>query len=225
MSPEVRDDPLSTDGEDDDVGAQVRAAFAETDDDPEIGARRRARLANRADDAGLLDVAWAVVASPIGRLLLAVTPAGLVRVAFEGEDHDAVLARLAAVLSPRILRSSTRTDPVARQLDEYFTGRRRHFDLPLDLRLARGFRRTVLHHLQDIAYGTTASYSAVAVAAGNPGAVRAVGSACSQNPIPLVVPCHRVVRADGALGQYLGGVEAKATLLALEAGAAARLGE
>ncbi|HVL03665.1 MAG TPA: methylated-DNA--[protein]-cysteine S-methyltransferase [Acidimicrobiales bacterium] len=176
-------------------------------------------MARRAEQEDLLDLAYRIVESPIGPLLLAASPAGLVRVAFAREDHDAVLATLAILVSPRILRSGRRTDDVARQLDEYFAGRRHQFQVPLDLQLVRGFRRTVISHLRDIAYGTTASYAAVAQAAGNRAAVRAVGSACSHNPVPVVVPCHRVVRSDGTIGQYLGGTEAKATLLAMESAA------
>lgn len=179
--------------------------------------RLRRGLAHRAAADGLLDVAYRTVDSPIGLLLLAVTPAGLVRVAFGLEDHDAVLQSLAAAVSPRILESDLRTDAVTRQLDEYFEGRRRSFDLALDLRLVQGFRHSVISHLSDIAYGATESYAAVATAVGNPNAVRAVGTACSHNPIPVVVPCHRVVRSDGTIGQYLGGTEAKAALLAMEA--------
>jgi methylated-DNA-[protein]-cysteine S-methyltransferase len=174
------------------------------------------RLAARAGDEGLLDVAVRTMDSPYGSLLLAATPEGLVRIAFELEDHDTVLARLAVTVSPRILRAGRGTDAVARQLDEYFAGRRRSFDLPVDLRLVHGFRRTVIAHLREVAYGTTTSYGALASAAGNPAAVRAVGSACSHNPIPLVIPCHRIVRSDGTLGQYLGGVETKRALLAFE---------
>lgn len=177
----------------------------------------RSRLAAAADRDGLLDVAYRTIDSPMGTLLLAATTEGLVRVAFEREDHDAVLARLAADVSPRILEAPARLDAAADQLDEYFAGRRRRFDVPLDLRLASGFRRAVLDHLPEIPFGRTASYAAVAAAAGNPKAVRAVGTACARNPLPLVVPCHRVVRSDGAIGQYLGGVEAKQALLALEA--------
>lgn len=177
----------------------------------------RSRLAGRADDEGLLDVAYRIVDSPIGPLLVAATPQGLVRVAFELEDHETVLARLATSISPRVLRSRRRTDAVARQLDEYFSGRRRRFDLTVDLQLVRGFRRAVISHLSDISFGATESYAAVARAIGNPAAVRAVGSACSHNPVPVVVPCHRVVRSDGTIGQYLGGAEAKVALLALEA--------
>jgi methylated-DNA-[protein]-cysteine S-methyltransferase len=183
---------------------------------PGVGAALRNRLAGGAARAGLLDIAYRVLDSPIGPLLVAVSPDGLVRVAFEREGHDAVLAHLAAVLSPRILAWSPPTEEVARQLEQYFAGQRRHFELALDLRLAHGFGRTVLSHLGDIGYGSTASYASVARAAGNPNAVRAVGSACSHNPIPVVVPCHRVVRSDGSLGGYLGGTEAKHTLLALE---------
>jgi methylated-DNA-[protein]-cysteine S-methyltransferase len=180
-----------------------------------------ARLARRAADEGLLDLAHRTADSPFGPLLLAATDRGLVRVAFDCEGHDAVLARLAELISPRILRSARRTDDAARQLDEYFAGRRRTFDLAVDLRLAHGFRRSVLEQLPGIAYGTTRSYAEIARAAGNPAAVRAVGSACSHNPVPLVVPCHRVVRSDGTIGQYLGGTDAKVALLALEARAAA----
>ena len=177
----------------------------------------RARLAQQAERDGLLDVAYRTVDSPFGPLLVAATSEGLVRVAFDREGHDAVLTNLATAISPRILRTPSRTDDVARQLDEYFAGRRRRFDLPVDLRLVRGFRRAVIAHLPDIPYGSTESYADVARAAGNPAAVRAVGSACSHNPVPLVVPCHRVVRSDGSFGQYLGGPETKAALLTMEA--------
>ncbi len=166
---------------------------------------------------GLLDVAYRVIDSPVGSLLLAGTGAGLVRVAFASEGHDAVLEQLSATVSPRVLQAPARLDAAARELDEYFARRRQRFDLPLDLRLAHGFRREVLDHLPDIAYGHTASYAAVAAMTSSPRAVRAVGTACARNPLPLVVPCHRVVRSDGSIGAYLGGPEAKALLLALEA--------
>jgi methylated-DNA-[protein]-cysteine S-methyltransferase len=179
--------------------------------------RLHVELARRADAAGLLDVAYRTVDSPLGALLVAATPVGVVRLAFEGEDHATVLAALADDVSPRVLQAPARLDDLARQLDDYFAGRRRAFDVPVDLRLARGFRRAVLTHLREIPYGRTESYAAVARAAGSPNAVRAAGSACATNPIPLVVPCHRVVRSDGSLGQYRGGVEAKRRLLALEA--------
>jgi methylated-DNA-[protein]-cysteine S-methyltransferase len=151
--------------------------------------------------------------------LLAATDQGLVRAAYAREDHDRVLQQLADTVSPRVLRAPARLDLAAREIEEYFVGRRTRFDLPLDFRLSAGFRRTVLAQLPDIAYGTTATYAAIAAAAGNPKAVRAVGSACATNPLPLVVPCHRVVRSDGTIGQYVGGVDAKQTLLTLEAAA------
>jgi len=180
--------------------------------------RLRGRLAAAAEAEGILDVAYRTVDTPVGPLLLAATEQGLVRVAYPNQGHDAVLQALADRISPRVLHAPARLDPVARQLDDYFAGRRRRFDVPLDWRLSTGFRSTVLHHLAtDVAYGRTASYAALAALAGNPRAVRAVGTACATNPLPVVVPCHRVVRSDGAIGNYAGGVEAKRTLLDLEA--------
>jgi methylated-DNA-[protein]-cysteine S-methyltransferase len=157
------------------------------------------------------------VSTPVGSLLLATTTAGLVRIAYPGQGHDAALAQLAEMVSPRILRAPRRLDEVARQLDEYFAGRRHAFDVPVDLRLAKGFRRSVLDHLQQIPYGITESYAQVATAAGSPRAFRAVGTACATNPVPIVVPCHRVVLSDGSYGRYAGGADAKLTLLTLEA--------
>jgi methylated-DNA-[protein]-cysteine S-methyltransferase len=180
-------------------------------------ARLDHRLEQRATDAGLLDVAFRTIDSPVGPLLLAATPLGLVRVAYQREGHDAVLQALASKISPRILAAPRRLDEAARQVEEYFAGRRTTFDIALDLRLSAGFRRTVLGHLAAISYGHTESYAEVAAATGHPGAVRAVGSACATNPLPVVVPCHRVVRSDGSLGGYLGGLEVKRTLLELEA--------
>lgn len=179
--------------------------------------RLRDRLSMAAEPAGLLDVAYRTLDTPVGTLLLAATPAGLVRVAFAIEDHDAVLARLADALSPRILRSPARLDSTARQLDEYFAKRRTTFDVPVDLSLTDGFRRSVIEHLRDIGYGSRESYAQVAAAVGSPRAVRAVGSACAHNPLPVVIPCHRVVRSDGSTGQYVGGPLAKSALLDLEA--------
>lgn len=175
-----------------------------------------ARLHDRLAVDGVVDVAYTELDSPVGRLLLAATTAGLVRVAFDGQDHDAALQQLADRVSPRVLRAPQRLAPAVRQLEEYFAGRRTAFDLPLDLRLAAGFRLAVLTRLRDVAYGHTASYADLAAAAGSPRAVRAVGTACAMNPLPLVVPCHRVVRSDGTPGQYAGGAAAKLTLLALE---------
>ncbi|MGI8532164.1 MAG: methylated-DNA--[protein]-cysteine S-methyltransferase [Geodermatophilaceae bacterium] len=186
---------------------------------PDHLAELHSKLAATAQRDGILDVAYRTVDSPVGSLLIAATERGLVRVAFEIENHDAVLQTLADAVSPRVLNAPRRLDTVAAELDDYFSRRRRTFDLPLDWSLSTGFRRTVLSHLPEIFYGTTASYSAVAALAGNPKAVRAVGTACATNPLPVVVPCHRVVRADGAIGAYRGGVRAKRTLLDLEAAA------
>jgi methylated-DNA-[protein]-cysteine S-methyltransferase len=177
------------------------------------------RLVDAASVAGLLDIAYRTIDTPVGTLLLAATETGLVRVAYANQDHDIVLQQLAHDVSPRVLRAPARLDAVAREIDEYFARRRTSFDVPLDLRLAHGFRRTVLSHLPEIAYGATATYAAVATASGNPKAVRAAGSACANNPLPVVLPCHRVVRSDGGIGQYVGGVEAKKTLLTLEGAA------
>lgn len=193
------------------------AALPEVDE--EAQRRLHARLAAAADQAGILDVAYRTVDTPVGRLLLAATGQGLVRVAYELEGHDLVLEELADKVSPRVLQAPARLEGAARELEEYFAGRRSRFDLPLDFRLSHGFRRTVLDRLTEIGYGRTASYAAVAAAAGNPRAVRAVGSACRTNPLPVVVPCHRVVRSDGTLGQYAGGADVKRALLALEAAA------
>jgi methylated-DNA-[protein]-cysteine S-methyltransferase len=179
--------------------------------------RLHERLAKRAAAQGILDVAYRTVDTPVGTLLLAATETALIRVAYETEGHDEVLATLAARISPRILHAPGRLDAAARELDEYFAGRRRGFDLPLDLSLSTGFRRLVLDRLSDIAYGHTVSYAAVAAAAGNPWAVRAAATACRTNPLPVVVPCHRVVRSDGSAGGYVGGPAAKQTLLRLEA--------
>lgn len=173
-------------------------------------------LEARAEQEGLLDVAFRTVDSPVGTLLLAATTTGLVRVAFEREGFDAVLESLATTLGPRVLRAPRRLDVAAEQLDDYFAGTRTAFDLPLDRALSHGFRGQVHTYLPQIAYGHTASYQEVAAGVGNPRAVRAVGSACATNPLPVVVPCHRVLRSDGSLGGYLGGPEAKTALLALE---------
>ena len=180
-------------------------------------ARLHQRLERDADSAGVLDVAYRTVDTPVGTLLLAATTAGLVRVAYDVEGHDAVLTGLADRISPRVLRAPARLDNAARQIDEYFAKRRTVFEVPVDLRLADGFRRDVIEHLREIGYGHRESYAAVAAAIGNPRAVRAVGTACAHNPLPVVIPCHRVVRSDGSTGQYIGGPLAKSTLLDLEA--------
>ncbi len=172
------------------------------------------RLAERAAAEGLLDVAYATLETPVGRLLIASTPAGLVRVAFARESTDDVLEELAGRLSPRVVEAPKALDTARRELDEYFEGRRRDFDLPVDLTLVRGeFRRRCLEHLRAIEFGGVRTYRDVAGEAGNAAAVRAAGSACATNPIPIVVPCHRVLRTDGTLGGYGGGILTKEFLL------------
>lgn len=181
----------------------------------------RAELARRAEAADLIDVGFTVTDSPVGRLLLAATPAGIVRVAFPSEDPDSVLEQLARHVSPRVLRAPARLDSARHQLDEYFAGIRTAFDVAVDLQLVSGFRRRVLEVTATLPYGSVATYSEVATGAGNARAVRATGSALGANPVPIVVPCHRVLRRDGALGGYAGGLAVKQMLLDLEHGAAA----
>jgi methylated-DNA-[protein]-cysteine S-methyltransferase len=187
------------------------------DDQSETLAALHITLEEGAAGSGSLDIAYRTLDTPVGTLLLAATPRGLVRVAYDREDHDRVLETLAQRLSPRILRAPGRLDVVATELDEYFDGRRTSFDVSLDRVLSSGFRLGVLEHLPRISYGHTESYAGVARAAGNEKAVRAVGSACATNPLPVVVPCHRVLRSDGSLGGYIGGLDAKRALLDLEA--------
>ncbi len=177
----------------------------------------RARLVERAAERGLLDVAYRTLDTALGSLLLAATPAGLVSVTFDGRDPIATLDRLASAVSPRLLETPARLDDAARRLEALIDGRARAFGGPLDMTLARGFGRGVVERLREIPYGETRSYAQVAVAVGSPRAVRAVGTACRRNPLPIAIPCHRVVRSDGALGQYVGGIEAKRLLLGVEA--------
>jgi methylated-DNA-[protein]-cysteine S-methyltransferase len=185
--------------------------------DAGVAARLHDSLVTAAAREGVLDIAYRTVDTPVGPLLLAATEQGLIRVAYPREGHDAALEQLARRISPRILAAPARLDGAARQLEEYFARQRQVFDLPLDLRLSAGFRRLVLTHLPRIPYGQTESYAQVATAAGSPRAVRAAGTACATNPLPIVLPCHRVVRSDGSVGLYAGGPEAKRTLLTLEA--------
>ncbi|MFD5473681.1 methylated-DNA--[protein]-cysteine S-methyltransferase [Streptomyces sp. NPDC127105] len=199
---------------DDDMAVLLSTAV-----DADTLSRLHRRLEQAAEQADLVDVAYTTIDSPVGKLLLAATPKGLVRVAYAGEDHDRVLEALGQKLSPRILRAPKRLDEAVREIDEYFARRRQVFDLTLDLSLSRGFRRLVQTHLPEIGYGQTRSYRDMAELVGNPKAVRAVGTACATNPLPIVVPCHRVLRIDGTLGGYIGGLEAKTTLLDLEAAA------
>ena len=170
--------------------------------------------------AGLLDVAYATVDSPVGTLLVAVTERGLVRLAYlnGGEAEADVLEQLASTVSPRVLDAPRRLDEPRRELDQYFAGRRRQFELPLDWRLTRGFGRRVLEATARIPYGETASYKQVATEAGNARAYRAAGNALGSNPIPIIVPCHRILHSGGGLGGYTGGLERKRVLLAVEGG-------
>jgi methylated-DNA-[protein]-cysteine S-methyltransferase len=200
--------PVHGDDGDDghDLGERLRRA-----DTTEVAALVDAAL-RRADAEGLVDVGWVVEDTPIGPLTLAATPAGVVRIEFGGGDR--VLEELASEVTPRVVRLPGRLDEVRRELDEYFAGRRRRFDVPVDRRLSRGYRRTVLEALsREVPYGRTVSYKELAERTGNPKASRAVGSAMATNPIPIVVPCHRVLRTGGALGGYGGGLDTKVWLL------------
>jgi methylated-DNA-[protein]-cysteine S-methyltransferase len=185
--------------------------------DDESAERAAERTASRALDEGLADVAYATVDSPIGRLLVASTERGLVRVSFHTEQHDDILNELVIRISPRVLEAPARLDEVRRELDEYFEGRRKSFELALDWQLSRGFRSEVLRKLyENVPYGETATYAEMAADAGRPRAYRAAGSAMGSNPIPVVVPCHRVVATGGGLGGYGGGLDMKRFLLKLE---------
>lgn len=206
-------DPTPDPNPDRSLARRLRHAPAGSDQAPV--ADLVAAALDAADRAGEVDVAWARLDSPIGDLVVAVTDEGLVRVGFAHEDQ--VLDELAAQVSPRIVTVGQRTDPVRRQLDEYFEGRRTRFDVPLDWRLARGFRRTVLEALAaEVPHGAVVSYKDLAVVAGSPRASRAVGTAMATNPIPVIVPCHRVLRTGGALGGYGGGLDTKRWLLTHE---------
>ena len=176
-------------------------------------------LTEAAAAAGLLDIAFATLDSPVGTLLLATTPRGLVRLAYiDNEDTDTVLAQLASKLSPRILAAPSKLDEPRRELDQYFAGARRRFEFPLDWRLTQGFTRRVLQATATVPYGATSTYKQVATQAGSPLASRAAGNALGSNPIPIVVPCHRILHSGGGLGGYTGGLERKRLLLAIESG-------
>jgi methylated-DNA-[protein]-cysteine S-methyltransferase len=174
------------------------------------------RIADAAATAGLLDVAYGFADSPFGRLLVAVTGRGVVRVAYPNHDLDDELARLAAEVSPRILESAPATEGIRRELDEYFEGARSRFTVNADLARVRGFSRRVLRRTSRIPFGSVATYGEVAAGAGSPRAFRAAGNALGANPVPIVVPCHRVVASGGGLGGYTGGIERKQALLRLE---------
>ena len=196
----------------DDLERRLRAAPSPALDLEEV----RRGLARRAAADGLLDVAYAVHDSPLGPLTVIVTPRGLIRLSYPGEGVDDQLAELAERISPRILEAPDRTDEVRRQLDAYFAGRRHEFDLPIDWRLVRGFAGDVLRATARIPFGAVSTYREVAAEAGSPNAYRAAGNALGSNPVPIVVPCHRVLHAGGGLGGYTGGLERKRFLLRLE---------
>jgi methylated-DNA-[protein]-cysteine S-methyltransferase len=186
-----------------------RAAAGLPDAVPDVGAR--------AEAAGLVDVAYTSVDSPLGPLVVAATPRGLVRVAYADNDTpDEVLEELAARVSPRVLEAPARLDPVLRELDQYFAGSLRRFETPIDWSHLAGFTRKVLRETARIGFGDTGTYRSVATGAGSPRAVRAAGNALGANPMPVIVPCHRVLRTGGALGGYTGGIERKEFLLRLE---------
>lgn len=178
--------------------------------------RLRLTLARRAAQDRLLDVAYGVYESPLGPLTVFVTARGLVRLSYPGEPIESQLDELAALVSPRVMAAPERTDEVRRQLDDYFGGIRRDFELPIDWRLLRGFRRDVLRATARIPFGRVSTYREVASAAGSPNAYRAAGNALGSNPVPIVVPCHRVLHSGGGLGGYTGGLERKEFLLRLE---------
>jgi methylated-DNA-[protein]-cysteine S-methyltransferase len=196
-----------------DLNLKGLASAAEADRRARAAADRLAGAASKHD---LLDVAVARVDSPIGELFVAVTPRGLACVAFEDEDRDEVLVRLARELSPRILEHAAATDAVRRELEEYFAGERRRFEVRIDRRLIHGIARDVLAATARVPFGRTTTYGQLAGKIGNPKAARAVGNALGSNPIPIVVPCHRVLRTGGALGGYAGGLHRKEQLLTLE---------
>ena len=182
----------------------------------EAAAAATSRFRDLAAGAGLLDVAYARVPSPVGDLLVASTRRGLVRVAFPHELPGDVVDELAGLVSPRVLEAPGRLDEVRRELDEYFEGKRTRFEVPVDMALTRGFVRKVLRATSRIPFGSVSTYKDVARRAGNERAYRAAGNALGANPIPIVVPCHRVVHSGGGLGGYGGGLDVKRFLLRLE---------
>jgi methylated-DNA-[protein]-cysteine S-methyltransferase len=197
-----------------DAVAEMRASSGRSYAEAAEGAARR--LARQAQAVGLVDVAFAEMDSPFGTLLMAATPKGLVRLAYPEEEHDDVLEDLAGSVSPRLLQAPEQLDEVRRQLDDYFEGRRRAFEMKVDYALSRGFVRRILRATARIPYGEVSTYRVVAGEAGNIRAVRAAGNALGSNPVPIVVPCHRVVRTGGGLGGYTGGLDRKRFLLRLE---------
>lgn len=195
------------------IRAAVRSASAAAEPDLEALA---GAIASRAEAEGLIEVAVATIETPVGDLLAASTDRGVVRLSFPDPDRELVVDELAAAIGPRVVELPRRFERLRRQLDEYFEGRRRRFELELDWRLSRGFVRRVLAETARIPYGETRSYGEVAAAAGSARAYRAAGSALGANPIPILVPCHRVLRSGGGLGGYGGGLDVKRRLLAIE---------
>lgn len=194
----------------------LRASIPQTGEQADLAAAAARRLAARLGAEGLVDVSYASTDTPIGPLLLAATRKGLVKVAFPEQDPEEVLELLSRRISPRVIEAPAALDPVRRELEEYFSGTRRAFDLALDWSLIGPFAGRVLRATARIPYGEHHSYGEVAVAAGSPGGSRATGNALGSNPIPIVIPCHRVLRAEGAIGGYAGGPKRKQWLLALE---------
>jgi methylated-DNA-[protein]-cysteine S-methyltransferase len=194
-----------------------RAAAEEADAVVRSAASRAAgNLSEESWSSGLADVAYGWADSPFGPLLVALTRKGLVRLSYPGPDRDQPLDELARTVSPRVVEFAPAADEVRRQLEEYFDGHRRQFDLPVDLSPVQGFTRRVLRATAAIPFGSLRTYRDVATLAGNPAATRAAGNALGSNPVPIVVPCHRVVRTGGGLGGYTGGLDRKRTLLSLE---------
>ena len=187
-----------------------------TSDVEDVAAGAAKRFRDAAEDAGLVDVAYTTIDSPVGELIVAATKRGLVRVGFPTERPDDVVEELADLLSPRVLEAPARLDEVRRELDEYFEGKRTHFEIPVDMALTRGFTRKVLRAAARIPFGSVSTYRDVARRAGNERAYRAAGNALGSNPIPIVVPCHRVLHSTGGLGGYGGGLDVKRYLLRLE---------
>lgn len=199
---------------DDDLTTALRAGGGR----PVVDAAARAaqRLAERAGRDGLIDVAWASVDSPLGPLLALATERGLVMLSYTDDSVEQKLTQIAARISPRILEAPTRLDPARRELDEYFSGRRRRFEIPVNWTLISGYARAVLERTSEIPYGEALSYAEVSREVGNPRGARATGNALGSNPIPIVIPCHRVTRTGGAIGGYTGGLDRKRFLLNLE---------
>jgi methylated-DNA-[protein]-cysteine S-methyltransferase len=186
---------------------------------PRAAGREPPDLTDAAAAAGLLDVAYATLDSPVGTLLLAATPAGLVRIAYlDYEGEEAVLQDISARISPRVLAAPRQLDDPRRELDQYFEGDRRDFAVALDWQLIRGFAQRILRATVAIPYGAVSSYGRVAAEAGSPRGSRAAGNALGSNPLPIMIPCHRVLHSGGGLGGYTGGVDRKRTLLAIEQG-------